>query len=40
MRNEKALKELESGEDVDKVVRDWKDGLKQFQAQRAKYLLY
>jgi len=40
LRNEKALKELEAGEDVERVVKDWQDGLKEYQVLRAKYLLY
>jgi len=40
MRNKATLDALEAGEDPRRIALDWRDALKNFEAVRAKYLLY
>ena len=40
MRNKAALDALTAGEDPRRIAEDWQDGLENFKALRAKYLLY
>jgi len=40
MRNKATLDALTAGEDPRRIAEDWKDALRNFEAVRAKFLLY